>query len=178
MIRNQNETFLIHYTSSQLALRRFVMAHVPDFQEAEDVLQKASLVLWEKYGEFTGEGSFQAWAFGVTRREILHARRSSARRRLLLVGNLAKVVEERLEVSAPHMDHRRAHLDECIKRLPLKTRDALQAKYTDGLSAEDLAKSIGMQAEAVRALLYRARQAIARCLEFSETEASAAKGGA
>ena len=157
--------FLKHYARAQLALRRFVTAHVPDFHEAEDTLQKVALVLWKKYGEFTGRGSFEAWAFDVARKEVLHARRNSARRRTVLVGDAAEAFEQRLLEVSDRLDTRRAYLRKCIEKLPRNAREFVIARYERGESIKDLARAGGHSATALRSLMYRVRRALARCME-------------
>ena len=44
--------FLRDLTTVQPVLRRYVLAHIPDFHQAEDVLQEVTVVLWKRYGEF------------------------------------------------------------------------------------------------------------------------------
>jgi RNA polymerase sigma-70 factor (ECF subfamily) len=153
------------YTRAQLSLRRFVTAHVPDFHEAEDTLQKVALVLWKNYSEFTGTGSFESWAFSVAHKEILHARRNSARRRTVLVGDAAEAFEHRLLQVSERLDDRRAHLRSCLEKLPEDARQIVAARYERGESIKELARSAGHSATALRSFMYRVRKALARCME-------------
>jgi RNA polymerase sigma-70 factor (ECF subfamily) len=164
---DRHAEFLTHYTRAQLALRRFVTAHVPDFHEAEDTLQKVALVLWRKYGEFTGAGSFEAWAFDVARKEVLHTRRSSARRRTVLVGDAADMFAERLLTASTRLDERRGHLARCMEKLPENARKAVVARYERGASARELARSTGHSETALRAFMYRIRKTLARCMQMA-----------
>lgn len=162
---NPHHEFLKRYTVALPALRRFVMAHVPDYHEAEDTLQRTVTVLWDKYGECPAGDAFTAWAFGVARREVLHARRGAARSKLLLSGDLAERFEKVLLEETPSFDERRRFLDDCMAKLPEKSRRALDLKYRQDKSTEVLAESLASTVNAVRILLCRARQAVGECME-------------
>jgi RNA polymerase sigma-70 factor len=159
--------FLKLYTAAQPALRRFVLAHVPDFHEAEDALQRAATVLWDKFAEFEGGGDFTAWAFGVARREVLHSRRSAARSRLVLTDDLSERLGAKLASVAKKLDERRAFLRYCIGKLPEASRHAVEMKYKRGLPTAALAEALGVTANAVRITLCRERRALADCLRRS-----------
>lgn len=176
MTPKAHHEFLRLYTSAQPALRRFVLAHVPDFHEAEDALQRAATVLWDKFAEFDGERSFAAWAFGVARREVLHSKRSAARSRLVLTDDLSERLGTALDSETRKSDVQRAFLDYCLGRLPENTRRAVEMKYRRGLSTAALAAALGVTANAVRINLCRARQLLADCLR--RAAGSPAEGGA
>jgi RNA polymerase sigma-70 factor (ECF subfamily) len=163
--------FLRLYTSALPALRAFVLAHLPDFHEAEDALQRSAMVLWDKFGDFRPGSDFAAWAFAVARREVLRSRRGAARSRLVLTDDLSGQVGEQLSAGAGEIDARRAHLAHCVDRLPETSRRALDMKYGRGLAAAKIAEALSVTVNAVRLTLYRARRAIAECLRRSAAAA-------
>ena len=91
------EQFLSLYTAAQSALRQFILAHIPDLHEAEDVMQEVAVLLWKKFPEFEPGTSFPKWAIRVAQYEILHARRAHARRRIVLTPKLSDRAAERYE---------------------------------------------------------------------------------
>lgn len=176
-VADPHDRFLEKFTRAQPVLRRFVLAHVPDFHQAEDVLQQIALVLWRKFPEFKPGMAFEHWAFGVARREVLHTRRTSARLRQVLSGEVAEEFEEQLQASAPQFDERSVFVDECLRKLPERMRAAVEQKYSAGLSSEKTATSLGLTVNALRIMLCRARQAIDECLRKSLQQGAGAGGG-
>ena len=161
----RHDQFLEHFTRAQPVLRRFVLAHVPDFHEAEDALQRIALVLWKKFPEFRPEMVFERWAFGVAKREVLHTRRTSARLKHVLSGEVAEQFEEKLQSAAPRFDERSVFVDECLQKLPERMRTAIEKKYRSEMTSAETAATMGLTVNALRILLCRARQAIDDCLK-------------
>jgi RNA polymerase sigma-70 factor, ECF subfamily len=166
-VPDPHHQFLKLYTAAQPALRRFVLAHVPDFHEAEDALQRSATVLWDKFAEFRSGSDFTAWAFGVARREVLHSRRSAARSRLVLSDDLSEQLGHQLAAEAQGFDERRAFLSYCLGKLPEALKRTVDMKYRQGRSTAKIAEALGATANAVRITLCRARQAMADCLRRS-----------
>ncbi|MBN1675115.1 MAG: sigma-70 family RNA polymerase sigma factor [Kiritimatiellae bacterium] len=166
------EEFLRHFSASEPVLRRYVIAHVPDFHQAQDVMQEISLVLWKKFDQFREGENFAAWALGVARNEVLHARRAVARDRMLLSEDVSARLDERLRELAPALDRRRMYLRHCLDRLPEHVRRLVKMKYAGRVTIAELAEVAERSANAVRILLHRARRALAKCLD------DAVRGGA
>ncbi len=54
---------------SRPQLFAFIYSLVRDFDDAEDLYQQTSLILWKKYDQYLPTKSFGAWACGVARFE-------------------------------------------------------------------------------------------------------------
>lgn len=159
-----HDNFLRLYSSALPTLRRYVMASIRDYHQAEDVLQQAALVLWKKFDQYNAAQSFVSWAMGVTRNELLHSSRSSARQPAILSTEVVAQIEARLEARQPELDRRRRHLETCLEKLPAPTRQALQLRYRQECSDEGIAERLERQINAVRILISRGRQKLAECM--------------
>jgi len=124
-----------------------------------------TVVLWKKFGDFRGDSSFEAWAFGVARNEVLRSRRDSARSRLIFSGDAARALEDKLFELGPELDRRARHLKKCIDELPAHSRRVIDMKYDEGVPTERIATAIGKKVNAVQVMLFRLRRTIWRCIE-------------
>lgn len=156
--------FLRRFTKAQPALRRYVLAHLPDFHQAEDVLQDVAVVLWDRRQEFDPSRNFEAWAFGVARNKLLNSRRDVATRRRVLTPELSQRLAEKLSSPDAAPPPRQGRLKECLSRLAARAREVVEMKYDRGLSAERIAEATGSTANAIRILLCRIRRSLSRCL--------------
>jgi RNA polymerase sigma-70 factor (ECF subfamily) len=161
---NEEHDFLRRFTQAQPALRRYVLAHVPDFHQAEDVLQEAAVVLWGRRAEFDPARSFEAWAFGIARNKLLSSKRGVAVRREVLTPQLSERVAAKLGELAPQFEQRRGRLRDCVRKLAERARLVVEQRYDQGLSTQAIAESTGDSVNAVRILLCRVRRTLARCL--------------
>ncbi len=56
------EQFTRLWTEAQPILASYLSAVLPDFQEAEDLLQTVAVILLRKFPEYNAEHPFVAWA--------------------------------------------------------------------------------------------------------------------
>jgi RNA polymerase sigma-70 factor (ECF subfamily) len=169
-VDSRHETFLRLFTGAQPALRRFVIAHLPDRREVEDILQEAALVLWRKFDQFEQDRSFTAWALGIARNEILRMRHSGLRKHLVLSDAIAERLALDLETVASEMDQERVHLQNCLKKLPERPRRVVELYYGSGDTAEAIARALGSTVNTIGILLFRTREALARCIRDARSQ--------
>jgi RNA polymerase sigma-70 factor (ECF subfamily) len=159
------DEFLGHLLAAQDALRGYLFTWIRDVNRLEDVLQDVRIALWSKRGSFHRERPFLGWALGVARNELLHARRSAARSRLIFDAELLEKARARYEALEPELRRRRAALQSCIERLPGLSRQVVRERYQEGTSIGELARRLGKTVGALHKLLSRVRSALAECAE-------------
>jgi RNA polymerase sigma-70 factor (ECF subfamily) len=156
--------YLRHFLAAESSLRGYILAHVRDFDAAEDLLQQTALVLWRKFETFDVRRPFLAWALGIARLEILTTARRARPGRSLLAGDLdSLIVGEyiRLESELPR---RRQLLRHCLERLRGSMSDAIRLRYEQGSSLDRIARTLGKSLAAVKVILHRARLALHDCV--------------
>ncbi len=165
---NQNdsyEQFVTFFTRSEPALRAFIRSLLPSWEDAVEVMQNTSLVLWRKFDTFDQDTEFLKWAFVVARFEVLKYRRTIARDRHVFDEDLVnRLAAESAEESDPLEAERRA-LQICLAKLPRNQQDLLKAAYEPGTKIKDLAHRIGKSATALYKSLNRSRQMLLNCIE-------------
>src|SRR5262245_57502343 len=76
----------------QTQLFSYIYSLVRDLNDADDLFQQTSLILWDKFDQFDGEKSFIAWSCGVARYEVLNFLRSRSRQRLYFSDELGMLL--------------------------------------------------------------------------------------
>src|SRR5262245_16710123 len=72
----------------QTRLYGYIHSLVLDLNDADDLLQQTTLILWKKFGGFDRDRSFFAWACGIARLEVANFLRSRGRQRLYFSDEL------------------------------------------------------------------------------------------
>ena len=140
-----------------------------DSASLEDIVQGSLIKAVRNLDSYRGEAALFTWLTEICRHELADAHRKAARRpahvSLDEVGATRHVVA-RLRV--PEHQEPVAELGAAAQRdavmlvlasLPGRYARALEAKYGDGLSVEDVAQQLGLTAIATQSLLARAREA-------------------
>src|SRR5262245_64188334 len=131
------------------ALLRYIQTFIPRRDDAEEVLQRAATVLWEKFGDYDNERDFLPWALRVTYFEILNFRKEIARSRLVFREDVMEALAETREQQASVFDDQRAALVECLKRVGDEGISLLRRRYCDSTTIASLAQEQGRTAKSL-----------------------------
>ena len=159
------QRFLSLFLRSEREVFRYVAALVPNFADAEDILQQTALTLWEKFDDYDPSQPFTPWAcrFALNKTRQWIERR--ARWRQLLEGGLAEELAQRREELAPELEKKLKYLEVCLGKLPEEHRSLVERYYYRRDGVEKLAEASGRTVDATYKMLQRVRQALQRCIE-------------
>jgi RNA polymerase sigma-70 factor, ECF subfamily len=164
--------FVRRLTGCQPRLYAYITTLVLDSHEADDVLQQANLVMWEKLDEFLSCENFDALACRVAYFQVLAYRRdrSRERRRLLfddqLIESLATVAGGQTNALQGYL----AALRDCMAKLPDVQRELVRRRYEPGGSVNSIAADCGDSPNSVSASLYRIRKLLLACIRENLSE--------
>ena len=165
MNTEQAERFAILWADAQPALSAFVRSIVPDFQQAEEVLQRVAVTLVRKFDQYDPGRSFGAWAIGVAKYEVLYYRRQRANDKHLFDDELVERIAAGYQRFAVDADPYREAMEHCLDRADGKSRQAIELRYAHGLDYESVSQVLKLSPGATRMLLCRVRQALRECVE-------------
>ena len=161
----EQQKFTRYWTQAQPIVSAYVSSMVPDFQQAEDILQDVAVVLMKKFGYYDEKQSFIAWALGVARLEVLSKKRAYARSFISFHNDILEKVEHAYAEMAPELETRKRALTLCIKEISDEPGEILKLRYLDGLKPAGIAKKVGIAVNAVRTMLHRIRNKLRACIE-------------
>lgn len=157
-------------------LTAYVLAVTGDPGAADDLVQEVFAVALSKRGEFAPGTNFGGWLRGIARNVALrHGERRG--RELPLAGDEALARLDRAAERAEREDlvpgatERRAiFLRQCLEQLAERTRRLVELRYAEDRSAAEAAAELGMTVTAVNVAAFRARAALADCIERKERQ--------
>jgi RNA polymerase sigma factor, sigma-70 family/RNA polymerase sigma-70 factor, Rhodopirellula/Verrucomicrobium family len=163
--------FLERFTQHHERIFGYIFSLVHNEQDARDIFQKVSLLLWQKFEMFDQEADFFAWACGVAYNEVRNYFRTSSRNRLCFNQELLDTLAtERDSDDDEESDIRLEVLRDCLAQLPQHERDLLMEVYAEGHSIREIAERRGKATQT----LYNRLNLIRRKL-FSEVQQALAK---
>jgi RNA polymerase sigma-70 factor (ECF subfamily) len=147
----------------QTRLYGYIHSLVRDLNDADDLFQRTTLILWRKFGEFDRGLCFFSWACGVARLEVANFLRGRSRQRLYFSDDLnLLLVEAQAELANEELDARRDALSRCIEKLRQRDRELLTECYAD--SVQGAARRRGRSPQSVYNSLRRIRRALYECI--------------
>jgi len=126
-------------------LLHYIYSLVLNEADAEDLVQRTSLVMWRKFDEFDQARSFLAWANGIAFLEVQNFRRTAAAGRLRFSNEVVQGIADRYsEKLLSDEKNRSAALKACLEHVSERDRQLVQAVYWDGTDYEVAARVCGM----------------------------------
>lgn len=150
--------------ANQRHLYAYIRAHVRTRDDADELLQQTSVVLWEKFDSFRPDGDFVRWACGVARLEVLNHLRHQ-RRWLLLGTETTKAIRSSLVDASADIDIRLELLAKCMRKLPKCEREILRRHYRKNESVKEIAAALSISESSVYKSLSRSRDLLYECIQ-------------
>ena len=159
------DAFMKLFTANEPRLRGFAMSMIPNWADAQDVLQQSNLVLWQKFGQFRLGTDFFAWASRIVYLESKDFRKRRLRLKVRFGDEfLAQIADEAVDMGE-EMAERELLLDACVERLKPEERELLRMRYQDDGDAPGIAEALGRSVEAIYTALSRARKKLVECVD-------------
>jgi RNA polymerase sigma-70 factor (ECF subfamily) len=152
---------------------KLVQRYVRDPSEAEDVTQDAFIKAYRALPGFRGDSAFYTWLYRIAINTAKNALVSSRRRPMTYdldgEGNGPDLSQRLRDPDTPERllltDEIRATVNRAIDNLPEDLRTAIVLRELEGLSYEDIARTMDCPVGTVRSRIFRAREAIDRHLK-------------
>jgi RNA polymerase sigma-70 factor, ECF subfamily len=162
----KSKLFLRLFLQNEGRLYAYILTLLPNRADADDVLQEASLVLWDKFDERHPPGDFAAWACRIAYFKVLDFLKKRQRSQVVFSqAMLERVAETAVEQAAAlQLDERREALADCIEKLGPRDRDLLGRRLALGATTRSTAAEVGRSVEAVYKALAKIRQALFECV--------------
>ncbi len=165
-VAGRDEEFISQITRHQTSLLAYVHSIVPKVLEAEELLQRANLVLWTKRDKFEPGSNFKAWAFSVCRWEARAMLKQRKRQGWLVFDDeLALMIGERMaSIPDSDTDFYPEALRKCLALLSDKHRGLILERYEQGHSLKGCAERSGRSEGGLKVTLHRIRIELRRCI--------------
>jgi RNA polymerase sigma-70 factor (ECF subfamily) len=162
---DNQERFLKLLLRHEEEVKAFIGALVRDRHLRDEVFQETALTLWQKFDQYDPNLSFGAWARGIAARKVLQQRNRAGRAGVPFSTEAVEAVlaaYDRTEArDSPSIDA----LEECVGKLPERSRHLLALRYRESLKLADIARAVRSTEDAVHKALARIRAWLEECVK-------------
>jgi RNA polymerase sigma-70 factor (ECF subfamily) len=166
--RGDSDAFAQLYDAYFDRIYRYVYFRVLADEVAEDISSQVFLKAWEKVGSYQpGQSPFIAWLYRIAHNAVIDHYRTS---KIAIALDEARPVEISQEDGTDEkldLQFASQQLREALKELTEEQQQVLILKFINGLSTPEIARQLGKQQGAVRALQMRALQGLAKSFGVS-----------
>jgi RNA polymerase sigma-70 factor, ECF subfamily len=162
----KSKVFLRLFLQNERRLYAYILTLLPNRADADDVLQEASLVMWDKFDEHNPPADFAAWGCRIAYFKVLDFYKKAQRSRVVFSQPmLERVAETAAEQAATlQLDARHEALDGCLGKLRPADRELLARRFAEGATTQSTAAEVGRSVDAVYKALAKIRQALFDCV--------------
>jgi len=177
MLAGEQRAFDAFFDGHFGRLFRFALPRLGgDVEATREVVQATLSKAMRKLAHYRGEAALFTWLCQICRREVVDHLRSHRRHadRIVLIDDQPDLRAAIESIEAPEeydlvKTHGRAEVGRLVQavldRLPSRYGDALEWKYVEGHSVEEIGQRLGIGHAAAQSLLARARAAFRDALE-------------
>jgi RNA polymerase sigma-70 factor (ECF subfamily) len=177
MLAGDERAFDAFFESHFPRLYRFALPRLNgDVEATREVVQATLGKAMRKLADFRGEAALFTWLCQICRREVVDRLRSERRHsdRIVLIDDRPELRAAIESLEAPDeydlvKSYGRAEVGRLVQtvldRLPARYGDALEWKYVEGRSVEEIGERLGIGHTAAQSLLARARVSFREALE-------------
>ncbi|WP_165067813.1 sigma-70 family RNA polymerase sigma factor [Paludisphaera rhizosphaerae] len=165
-VASKGEAFLSLFVKAQPRIFAYVLTLLPHRADAEDVMQEASLFLWNNFDEADPPDDFAAWGCRVAYYRIKEHRRAGQRRGVAFSDDvLERLVRTMTDERAALLANEQGEaLSQCIDKLPRRDRELLAERFRDRATTASTAEQVGRSVDAVYKAMARIRRALHECV--------------
>lgn len=177
MLAGEERAFTAFFEGYFARLYRFALPRLnADAQATREVVQSTLTKAMRRLADFRGEAALFTWLCQICRREVVDYLRAHKRYsdRVVLIEDSPDLRAAIESIEAPEefdlaLTYSREELGRMVRtvldRLPPRYGDALEWKYVEGRSVEEIGARLGIGHTAAQSLLARAREAFRQALE-------------
>lgn len=154
------------FTQCESDIQAFILTLLPHWSDAEDVLQRTRIVLWQKFAQFEPGSNFKAWALQVARFEVSNFRRTQRRDRHCFDDSLVDSLADVRASLTDDLQRRRAALDQCLRKLRASDRQIIRQCYgPKATTTKDAAERLRRPVNTLYKALNRIRRTLMECVQ-------------
>jgi RNA polymerase sigma-70 factor, ECF subfamily len=173
VLDGETELFEIIMRRHNRRLFRVTRSILRNDAESEDVVQDAYVRAYAHLGSFEGRSKFATWLTRIAVHEALSRKRRDCRTGPMEVEVLAEGDPRHFSEQTTRSPEQQAIdgqlrdlIETAIDRLPLHYRTVFVLRDVQGMDTAETAESLGIQEQAVKTRLHRARKVLKGLLEF------------
>jgi RNA polymerase sigma-70 factor (ECF subfamily) len=162
----KTEQFLNLLGGCERSLFAYVYALAPNWLDAEEIMQRVRIRIWQQFDQYEADKSFEAWARAIAYYLVLAYRKEKSRQREFFSERVMEAIGEQFESQMDQASDRRDALLRCLSKLEDRKRDLVTKYYASASDASDsLANAMSMSPNAVRQSLFRIRRVLLDCVQ-------------
>jgi RNA polymerase sigma-70 factor (ECF subfamily) len=158
------EEFLHLLMANQCKIRAYIAVLVPNYSDADDIMQETIAIMWRKFNEFELGTNFGSWGVRIAYLNTLHYYKKKGK---YAIWADKRLFEQFVDVATKQNDNheeRLSALRECSRKLGDNERRLLHLRYELNKSIKDIAAAADRNAKYYYRVFGRIHNLLFKCI--------------
>ena len=165
MAAEKKEVFLDLFMCNQARIYSFILMLVPNYADADDLMQDTCQTLWVKFEDFKPGSDFLAWACKVARNKIMNHRTSMSRGKCVFSDPALLNIVSEAKTAISDTEQKMQALQLCLLKLSEDDRRLVALRYEQQLKVKAIAEKQGRSVNGLSHSLARIHQLLLACIK-------------
>lgn len=164
LLQRDEKTLYSFYKDHKKRLFQFILKHLGDSHDSEEVLQDTFLSFIESLRDFRGQSSLKTFLYSIAKNKLVDKLRKKKLRQILFSRIPSSIIESIASVLLDDEIDRQQlarQIETVFSRLPNDYAYVLRLKYAEGYRVAEIAEKLALSFKATESLIFRARKAFA-----------------
>lgn len=162
---SKHSLFLSLFSKSQTRLYSFILMIVHNDNDADEIFQEVSTLLWEQFEKFQEGSNSGAWAVSIAKFKVLEYLRQNQKKRNLFKTDMYQELSILAEPESANINNRLKALENCYHKMDRTCRSLLFLRYQKNISVKTMAQQKGVSEGVMYRNLSKVFSALRSCIE-------------
>lgn len=162
--KSRTDEFVALLAQHESQIYSFLYALVCHRDDAQDLMQEATVTMWRKFNQFKTGTNFAAWGCEISKNCALNYFQSRKRRKMFSTTMIDLLAETESATDVELRLARRQALRQCLDKLGAKDRELVSQCYASNASIKSVAEEIKRPVAGIYNSLSRIRRALYLCI--------------
>jgi len=135
---SRKDEYIGYFIKYNNQLFNFILTLVPNYSDAEDILQKSASIMWEKFDTYQRDTYFLAWARKIIRLTVSNYYRTK-RHEFQFDDQMLDALTAAHEKESKHSEEQLAALTVCLSKLEPSDLDLIRMRFYERFSVPEIA---------------------------------------
>jgi RNA polymerase sigma-70 factor (ECF subfamily) len=162
--KEQATSGFVHLMSvSQMNIYAYIMSVVGNSNDADDIMQNTSALMWERYSEFKSGTDFVRWGISIAHYKIKEFRKQQNRHQFN--GEVLEKIHDQAQDKLSDLSSYIEKLHRCLGKLPPSDLILVKLRYQSSNSIKKISNRINISVQAVYMKLSKIHGMLSRCIK-------------
>lgn len=164
----RSEKYVELIVAHQSRVYSYILSLVPNFSNADDIMQRTWKTVWEKFDGYEPDTDFLSWAIKIANFKVLeHWRSEKKHAGIRFNERVIQEIERDARKYAEDANKYLPHLNDCIKKLNKTDLKIIQMKYYQNFKVKDISQRFGKSIFTIYKNLVRIYEVLQVCVRRS-----------